>query len=1160
MQTPEQERNLASWGIIAGFFLASLGLIVAATFWFVIPGIKSSLQDNNQTSQGTSRPANYPHPPPAPPISVPPGMNLERIIPEPRLIQLNAPGDSVALTAQGLYANSTASHLVDLPLQSLRFLASDESVVKVTPDGLVTALDSGGVEITVSYGPHTTEVPVLVWGPTRPIPPIDPDKLIEISDDGTFVLVNRLLTRLKPGYGALDAEELASLVDGKVIFDFNSFPGYVIEFPAETMSDLEAAVANLAADQRVDAAYPDITMTTTQGPTTDVESLLNLDKTVSYLVAGLGDAWLRLNSHKISYDPVLIVVIDTEFPKHWDKGFLGREFDPSRITAINLGGAEGTSNHGAAVTSILVSNNNQPMVRDVGFSGVVTSVSDFDHQLRFYGVNGAADEKGKSLPSFYHLLNALEHIKQDQRHIDVVNISLEMNCGRRFFWDCGQQDDLASILREMPDVTFVVGAGNDNEDIVQKNIIPASFSIDRGSRKALPNVITVGGTDSSGTIKHPESNYGDAVTIAAPYVVWAVNSVKYSFRDFPGTSFSTPLVSGTVALLKGLRPQLKPEQIRDILVGSGRRLTVTQSNSWCSDQKNPGCRVDRSIRGLDAGGAVQRALLWWYPSLLSTPVPSVQLTPSPKVLPVPKPTPHPQSMRPSPTPTRFPTAVPSPTPRPAATLGPTRTPTPTPAPTSASNPTPAPVLAATVEPIRPSTPEPVSAGWTYLDGVTLPSGSAGNVRLEFGKESVYVVLQSSSPSGTQAVDSIDIVTGERQWRYLTSGNNEVLSAPVIYRVGTDLQGNHLIAAEDIELGHQLWEYPTRGFPRIWRVVDGILYLGYGDEGGLYHMEAVEAASGNFLWRHASHSENRIFLALGGKVYLGTLGEEGRYRIDVVDSKSGGKVFSYHSFPGRRVIDGGEMLLDYFGIVESIVVALNVTDWKNLWKSQANIGVEFAAAAGDVGVFESHPGIYASRAGSGERLWSHSIAGRCLFVDRIVFGVVFVKSNVATPLLGCAFSTLAGVIALDASTGDVLWSYEPDGWVEIQDVRDDAVFVMNQDGRERFLHVLEAATGELLWSHGIAAAGNLAFDAADGIVYLTISGSSEVGGTSVEELHAIRIATGETVWRQAFDLKGLLSDMEVAVYGDAVYLATLGGVLEGEVAGDSEKVRLFAVPR
>lgn len=109
-----------------------------------------------------------------PSTSVPPGMELVGIIPNPSIVQLDSPGETQSLAIQGYYSDGVASQLQKLPVQSVGFVSSDESIVSVTPEGLLTALDSGGVEITVSLCKYTAEVPVLVWDPVRRIPPLTP--------------------------------------------------------------------------------------------------------------------------------------------------------------------------------------------------------------------------------------------------------------------------------------------------------------------------------------------------------------------------------------------------------------------------------------------------------------------------------------------------------------------------------------------------------------------------------------------------------------------------------------------------------------------------------------------------------------------------------------------------------------------------------------------------------------------------------------------------------------------------------------------------------------------------------------------------------------------------------------------------------------------------
>ena len=564
---------------------------------------------------------------PTPPPDVlitPPEVELIGIIPQPRIVTLNGEGQSQPLTVQGFYSDGSTIPLDEDP-SAFSYTSSDASVAEVTAGGMITGLKAGGADIKVSYGDFVSKVPVLVWGEVRQIPPIDPDKVLEIDEDGTAIVLNRVMVELERGHGSEDVEELAGRIDGEVVFEYMSFPGYVVDFNASTDAELEAALNLLLSDSRVADAYPEMLMPVAQGPA-PIESVVNT-LAIGYQRFGYPKAWTLMNQvHLSGIDPIVVVVVDTDFQPYpsgdsildtvireefgdivFHTGASTPNYGAADVNVIDLVPGTVDPSHGTAVASIIVANNNTPVNQD-GFSGVVGSVSDIPYELIFYSVGSKKyrifdQVDTEATVTALNLINALDQVQPYQAQADVVNLSFGINC-KRFGLDCfksGEQNGngwewrMYRLIKEMDEITFVVAAGNKDDDIVNKRSIPAVFA------NYLDNVITVGGTDSYGNKKHSNSNYGNAVTIGAPYVLKAVDADSDSsgYKKFGGTSYAAPLVAGTVALLKALDSTLTPPEISDILPTTARNMALGQPTGQNWPVINAGAAVEE-VLNIDA--------------------------------------------------------------------------------------------------------------------------------------------------------------------------------------------------------------------------------------------------------------------------------------------------------------------------------------------------------------------------------------------------------------------------------------------------------------------------------------------------------------------------------------------------------------------------------
>jgi subtilisin family serine protease len=152
---------------------------------------------------------------------------------------------------------------------------------------------------------------------------------------------------------------------------------------------------------------------------------------------------------------------------------------------------------------------------------------------------------------------------------------------------------------------FVVSAGNSRQGNMDHDTVemhyPTGFGVDNLYGPGLPHIISVTSSRRNDSVSNV--NWGTtSVHIAAPgsgiLSTYPMNREdRNGYHTMSGTSMAAPYVAGVAALIMSVRPDLKPEQIKDILVATARKVPTFE---------------DRCIAGgiLDANAAVKAALTW----------------------------------------------------------------------------------------------------------------------------------------------------------------------------------------------------------------------------------------------------------------------------------------------------------------------------------------------------------------------------------------------------------------------------------------------------------------------------------------------------------------------------------------------------------------------
>lgn len=138
-------------------------------------------------------------------------------------------------------------------------------------------------------------------------------------------------------------------------------------------------------------------------------------------------------------------------------------------------------------------------------------------------------------------------------------------------WAADQSADVANISYGVSNSSAVTNAAQYMRSKGGLVVVAAgNDGVDPGFNDN-PYMISVSATDSSDN-KTSWSNYGAFIDIAAPGASIQTTTRGGGYGNWNGTSFSSPVAAGVVALIQGANPTLTPDEVEQILKSSADKI------------------------------------------------------------------------------------------------------------------------------------------------------------------------------------------------------------------------------------------------------------------------------------------------------------------------------------------------------------------------------------------------------------------------------------------------------------------------------------------------------------------------------------------------------------------------------------------------------------
>jgi len=429
--------------------------------------------------------------------------------------------------------------------------------------------------------------------------PTSSDFIYYNDDEQLIVPVNMMLVLAEEEVPKSEIEDLATDLESEIIGEFDFIKLYQLETPSTNQAELDALIDEALEYEFVVDSGPLLPLVPkdVEGKSCTILDDFYTDGEASsaYEMIGLERAWKLINASGIKLKKVKVGVIDDGYNK--------ASADGTNIQALNKdderNADEDYNTHGTSVANTIGGSWENSGMRGVaGGLGENLEVNVSDAVGEYYDSITTADPDN---PAHYvhtdgqaYIVNTLAEMKgQIEDGAEVINYSMGST-------KLGPQNHLLNkiyrkFLNKMqekyPKVIFIAAAGNDGD----KGIPLDGTNNDMGGIPA-DNLVTVGALDSDGSLAY----YSNSVTTGGEITLSAQGSnVPLGFNEdgtaysADGTSFSTPQVSGAIAILKSINPNLTAKEIKEILKSTAQK---TVDGIMVPHQAGAGVlRIDKAV-------------------------------------------------------------------------------------------------------------------------------------------------------------------------------------------------------------------------------------------------------------------------------------------------------------------------------------------------------------------------------------------------------------------------------------------------------------------------------------------------------------------------------------------------------------------------------------